>query len=122
MKLVVRRLRFSSSTRSMPWYRTEVAGNQGGERRIVATLLAEMDKLGADESILIIATTQLSDALDLSMRRAGRFDIELALRLPDKAGRRDILSLHTRRTPIAGNVDLSMIAARTPGVYRCRCD
>lgn len=90
-------------------------GNQGGERRVVVALLAEMDKLGADESILIIATTQMSDALDVSMRRAGRFDIELALRLPDKAGRRDLLSLHMRRTPIAGDVDLSMIAARTPG-------
>lgn len=86
-----------------------------GERRTVAAILTEMDRLGPDELVLIIGTTHLPDALDAALRRPGRFDLELTLRVPDKAGRLDLLKVHTRSIPLARTLDLSLIAARAPG-------
>lgn len=80
-------------------------------------LLVEMDGLKVDDSVrlLVMAATNRVDMMDPAMLRPGRFDRQVKVELPDKTGRFEILALHTQNKPLAGDVDLSMIARETFG-------
>lgn len=82
------------------------------ERRVVAQLLALMDGLQSRGKLVVIAATNIPNALDPALRRPGRFDREIEIGVPDKNGRLNILKIHTRNMPLADDVileDLSMI-------------
>jgi len=85
------------------------------ENRVVGQLLALMDGLDARGDVIVIGATNRVDTLDPALRRGGRFDREIEIGVPGEAGRRQILDVHTRRMPLADDVDLDRIAARTHG-------
>ncbi|MBI3105288.1 MAG: AAA family ATPase [Candidatus Rokubacteria bacterium] len=85
------------------------------ERRVVAQLMTLMDGLGPQSRVVVVAATNIPDAVDPALRRPGRFDLEIAIGPPDAAGRLEILSALTRRTALAPDVDLARIAERTHG-------
>ena len=95
------------------------SSTRGMERRIVAQLQTCMDSLNDKSNqakpVMIIGATNRPDALDSALRRAGRFDREIALGIPDEAARRAILILMTRRMKISGDIDYDALAAQTPG-------
>ena len=95
--------------------RDALSGDRQVERRVVAQLLALMDGLTSRGDVIVIAATNLPDALDPALRRPGRFDREIMVGVPDKEGREHILEIHSRGMPIAENVDMGEIAARTHG-------
>jgi len=85
------------------------------EKRVVAQLLTLMDGLEDRGDLVVIAATNLPDRIDPALRRPGRFDREIHLRVPDRAGREAILAVHTRGMPLANDVDLSEIATLSNG-------
>ncbi|MEM2121644.1 MAG: CDC48 family AAA ATPase [Candidatus Woesearchaeota archaeon] len=85
------------------------------ERRVVAQLLALMDGLKSRGKVIVIAATNVPNLLDPALRRPGRFDREIEIKVPDKNGRLEILKIHTRNMPLAKDVDLKEIAAVTHG-------
>ena len=93
--------------------RDEVAGET--ERRVVAQLLTLMDGLEERGRVIVIGATNRPDALDPALRRPGRFDREIEVRVPDKEGRKEILQIHTRNMPLADDVDLDKLAEMTHG-------
>ncbi len=95
--------------------REEVGGEKQVERRIVAQLLSLMDGLKDRGQVIVIATTNIPNFLDPALRRPGRFDREIEIPIPDRTGRREILEIHTRGMPLAGDVDLDEIANITHG-------
>lgn len=95
--------------------REELGGEKQVERRVVAQLLALMDGLEERGQVIIIGATNLPNALDPALRRPGRFDREIVIPIPDKHGRREILTIHTRGMPLADDVDLEQLAFFTHG-------
>lgn len=95
--------------------REELGGEKQVERRVVAQLLALMDGLESRGEVIIIGATNLPNILDPALRRPGRFDREIAIPIPDKNGRREILTIHTRGMPLAEDVDLERLAFLTHG-------
>jgi transitional endoplasmic reticulum ATPase len=93
--------------------REEVAGEV--ERRVVAQLLALMDGLSGRGNVIVIGATNRPNALDPALRRPGRFDREIEIGIPNKQGRHEILLIHIRGMPLAGDVDLEVLAERTHG-------
>ncbi len=94
--------------------RTSGAG--GGSQvtdRVVNTLLAEMDGLEEMQSVVVIGATNRPTFMDPALLRPGRFDELVYVTVPDTSGRRRILSIHTAKMPLASDVDLDDIAART---------
>ena len=85
------------------------------EKRVVAQLLGLMDGLKSRGKVIVIAATNMPNSLDTALRRPGRFDREIELRVPDKRGRLDILKIHTRNMPLAKNVNLEELARVTHG-------
>uniref|UniRef100_V5HWH1 Putative nuclear aaa atpase vcp subfamily protein n=1 Tax=Ixodes ricinus TaxID=34613 RepID=V5HWH1_IXORI len=88
------------------------------ERRIVAQLLSSMDDLSQRDlpaEVLVIGATNRPDSLDPALRRAGRFDREICLGIPDEAARARILGVLCRKLTLGPGVDLSAVAHRTPG-------
>lgn len=85
------------------------------ERRVVAQLLALMDGLDARGNIVVIGATNRQNALDPALRRPGRFDREIEIGVPDKAGRLEILQIHTRGMPLKDEVNLEIFAEKTYG-------
>ncbi len=95
--------------------REEMSGDRQVERRVVAQLLALMDGLESRGNVIVIAATNIPNTLDPALRRPGRFDREIAIGVPDKDGRREILEIHSRGMPLAADVDLEKLAAITHG-------
>src|SRR3989475_9113837 len=93
--------------------REEVTGEV--ERRVVSQLLSLMDGLEARGKVIVIAASNRPNALDPALRRPGRFDREIEIRIPDKKGRLDILLIHTRNMPLAEDVNLEKIAGISHG-------
>jgi len=93
--------------------RDEVMGEV--ERRVVAQLLTLMDGLKGRGDVIVIGATNRPHAVDPALRRPGRFDREIEIPLPDKQGRFEILTIHTRNMPLAEDVDLRKIAEITHG-------
>ncbi len=85
------------------------------ERRVVAQLLALMDGLKTRGKVVVIAASNIPNALDPALRRPGRFDREIEIGVPTKQGRLNILKIHTRNMPLAKNVSLKDIAEITHG-------
>ena len=85
------------------------------ENRVVGQLLSLMDGLDARGDVIVIGATNRVDSLDPALRRGGRFDREIEIGVPGETGRRQILDVHTRRVPLADDVDLDRIASRTHG-------
>ena len=85
------------------------------EKRVVAQLLALMDGLSQRQHVIVLAATNLPNALDPALRRPGRFDREISIPIPDQHGREEILEIHSRGMPLAGDVALERLAAITHG-------
>ena len=95
--------------------RENLSGEKQVERRIVATLLTLMDGLAGRGEVMVLAATNLPDNIDPALRRPGRFDREIRIPPPDRAGRAEILTIHTRAMPLSADVDLAALAAATHG-------
>ena len=95
--------------------REEMGGERQVERRVVAQLLALMDGLKSRGQVIVIGATNIPNVLDPALRRPGRFDREIAISIPDKNGRMEILQIHTRGMPLAEDVDLERLAEITHG-------
>ncbi|MBR2825541.1 MAG: ATP-dependent zinc metalloprotease FtsH [Solobacterium sp.] len=94
------------------------AGFGGGHderEQTLNQLLVEMDGMEENTGIVVIAATNRPDVLDPALLRAGRFDRQITVALPDRKGRKAILEVHARNKTIAGDVDLDGLAKRTPG-------
>ena len=94
------------------------AGLGGGHDEREQTLnqmLVEMDGFEANEGVILIAATNRPDVLDPALLRPGRFDRQVVVPSPDVKGRKQILAVHSRRTPLAPDVDLEVLARGTPG-------
>ncbi len=85
------------------------------ERRIVAQLLSLMDGLEDRGQVVVIGATNRVDAIDNALRRAGRFDREIEIGVPDRDARHEIFQVHTRGMPLAEDVDLTSLSERTHG-------
>jgi transitional endoplasmic reticulum ATPase len=93
--------------------REEVTGEV--ERRVVSQILSVMDGLEARGKVIVIAATNRPNALDTALRRPGRFDREIEIRVPDKRGRLEILQIHTHNMPLDTDVNQDRVAAVTHG-------
>ncbi len=93
--------------------REDVSGDV--EKRIVAQLMALLDGLESRGQVIVVAATNIPDSVDPALRRPGRFDREISVRVPDREGRLEILRIHTRTMPLAKDVDLVKIADATHG-------
>ena len=93
--------------------REEVTGEV--ERRVVSQMLSLMDGLEARGKVIVISATNRPNAIDPALRRPGRFDREIEIKVPDKKGRADILNIHTRNMPLADDVDIKRIAGVSHG-------
>jgi cell division protease FtsH len=92
-----------------------LGGGHDEREQTLNQLLVEMDGFEANEGVILIAATNRTDVLDPALLRPGRFDRQVVVPVPDLKGREAILRVHTRRTPIADTVDLSILARSTPG-------
>jgi cell division protease FtsH len=79
-------------------------------------ILTEMDGFDSSTNVIVVGATNRPDVLDQALLRPGRFDRRVVVQPPDRRGRELILSVHTRSVPLADDVDLSRIAATTPGM------
>ena len=95
--------------------REDMGGEKQVERRVVAQLLALMDGLKSRGQLIVIGATNIPNSLDPALRRPGRFDREIAIPVPDRKGRLEILKIHTRGMPLAEDVDLKKIADLSHG-------
>ena len=75
-----------------------------------------MDGFDSREGVIVLAATNRADVLDPALLRPGRFDRRVIVQRPDRAGRAAILKVHTKRVPLAADVDLERLAAETPGL------
>jgi cell division protease FtsH len=94
------------------------AGFGGGHderEQTLNQLLVEMDGMDENTGVVVIAATNRPDVLDPALLRAGRFDRQITVSLPDRRGREAILKVHARNKPLSGDVDLTALAKRTPG-------
>jgi cell division protease FtsH len=93
-----------------------VVGGNDEREQTLNQLLVEMDGFDAREAVIVLAATNRSDVLDPALLRPGRFDRRVTVLAPDRAGREEILRVHTRGVPLAPDADLHAIAAETPGL------
>jgi len=92
-----------------------LGGGHDEREQTLNQLLVEMDGFNPNEGIIILAATNRPDILDPALLRPGRFDREVVVDAPDVIGRREILKVHARGKPIAQDVNLDVLARRTPG-------
>ena len=93
--------------------REEVTGEV--ERRVVSQMLSLMDGLEARGKVIVIAASNRPNAIDPALRRPGRFDREIEIKVPDKKGRFEILQIHTRHMPLTQEVDLERLSSVAHG-------
>jgi cell division protease FtsH len=92
-----------------------LGGGHDEREQTLNQLLVEMDGFESNEGVIIIAATNRPDVLDPAILRPGRFDRRITVPRPDIRGREGILAVHTKKVPMGDDVDLSIIAAGTPG-------
>ncbi len=92
-----------------------LGGGHDEREQTLNQLLVEMDGFGANEGIIIIAATNRPDILDPALLRPGRFDRQITVDRPDVRGREQILRVHARNKPVSRDINMNVIAKRTPG-------
>ena len=92
-----------------------LGGGHDEREQTLNQLLVEMDGFESNEGVIIVAATNRPDVLDPALIRPGRFDRQVVVPRPDVKGREEILKVHTRKTPLADNVNLSVLSRGTPG-------
>jgi cell division protease FtsH len=92
------------------------ADNNSEREQTLNQLLVEMDGMNTADDVVVIAASNLLEKLDAALLRPGRFDRQIFVSPPDVSGREDILGVHTRGKPLAGDVDLSLLARQTSGL------
>jgi cell division protease FtsH len=92
-----------------------LGGGHDEREQTLNQLLVEMDGFELKDNIILIAATNRPDILDPALLRPGRFDRQIVVDRPDRAGRRKILEVHTKGKPLAPEIDLDTLAAGTPG-------
>ena len=92
-----------------------LGGGHDEREQTLNQLLVEMDGFESNDGVILIAATNRPDVLDPALLRPGRFDRRIIVARPDVRGREGILQVHTKRTPLANDVDLEIIARGTPG-------
>lgn len=90
-------------------------GGSSEQEQTLQQILTEMDGFSGREGIIVLAATNTPDILDRALLRPGRFDRRVVVNLPDRTGRVAILKVHTRKVPLAADVDLDELASSTPG-------
>ena len=92
-----------------------LGGGHDEREQTLNQLLVEMDGFESNEGVILMAATNRPDVLDPALLRPGRFDRRVVVSRPDVRGREEILRVHTRKKPLAEDVDLSVLARGTPG-------
>jgi len=92
-----------------------LGGGHDEREQTLNQLLVEMDGFESNDGVILVASTNRPDVLDPALLRPGRFDRRVIVNRPDVKGREGILSVHTRKIPLDGDVDVSVIARGTPG-------
>ena len=92
-----------------------LGGGQDEREQTLNQLLVEMDGFGANEGVIVMAATNRADILDKALLRAGRFDRQIYVGVPDVKGREEVLAVHFRGKPIGPDIDMKKIAQSTPG-------
>ena len=92
-----------------------LGGGHDEREQTLNQLLVEMDGFDTTEGVILVAATNRPDVLDPALLRPGRFDRQVVVNRPDLRGRAEILKVHTKKVPIAANVELETIARGTPG-------
>lgn len=92
-----------------------LGGGHDEREQTLNAMLVEMDGFESNEGVILIAATNRPDVLDPALLRPGRFDRQVVVPNPDLRGRKRILEVHTRKTPLSGEVDLDVLARGTPG-------
>ena len=95
--------------------RDSLGGGHDEREQTLNQLLVEMDGFEVNEGIVVMAATNRKDILDPAILRPGRFDRQVYVSYPDVKGREEILKVHSKGKPFAKDVDLKIIAKRTPG-------
>ena len=94
---------------------TGLGGGHDEREQTLNQILAEMDGFAGHEAVIVLAATNRPDVLDPALLRPGRFDRHVTIDLPDRKDRVAILKVHTRKVPLAKDVDFEKLAAGTPG-------
>jgi len=92
-----------------------LGGGHDEREQTLNQLLVEMDGFESNEGVILIAATNRPDVLDPALLRPGRFDRQVVVPIPDVKGREEILKVHAKRTPLADDVDMAVLARGTPG-------
>src|SRR4051794_6894364 len=92
-----------------------MGGNDEREQTL-NQILTEMDGFSGEEGVVVLAATNRADVLDPALTRPGRFDRKVTVSVPDQKGREQILGVHTKKVPLAPDVDLTVVARTTPGM------
>jgi cell division protease FtsH len=92
-----------------------LGGGHDEREQTLNQLLVEMDGFESNEGVILIAATNRPDVLDPALLRPGRFDRQVVVPVPDVKGREEILSVHSKQTPLADDVNLAILARGTPG-------
>lgn len=93
-----------------------ISGANAEQEQALNQILTEMDGFSASEGVIVIGATNRPDVLDPALLRPGRFDRRVTVQPPDKTGRLAVLQVHTRGVPLEDDVDLTALAAKTPGL------
>ncbi len=93
-----------------------LGGGHDEREQTLNQLLVEMDGFDTKEGVILIAATNRPDVLDSALLRPGRFDRQIVVDRPDVRGREGILKVHTRKIPLATDIDLQVLAKGTPGL------
>lgn len=92
-----------------------LGGGHDEREQTLNQLLVEMDGFESNEGVIVMSATNRPDVLDPALLRPGRFDRQIVVHIPDVKGREEILGVHTRKTVLAPDIDLTVIARGTPG-------
>ncbi len=92
-----------------------LGGGQDEREQTLNQLLVEMDGFGANEGVIVMAATNRADILDKALLRAGRFDRQIYVGVPDIKGREEVLAVHFKGKPVGPDINLKTIAKQTPG-------